>query len=82
MLKSMLNIIRNKGIIHAKKDYNLSEPNMEIDSNKPFAVVRDDNKIIHQFYDFYEASAFSIKLNTSYKDNGIKAFSKVIKLSV
>ncbi len=82
MLKSMLNIIRNKGIIHAKKDYNLSESNMEIDFNKPFAVVREDNKIIYQFYDFHDASTFSTKLNISYKENGVRAFSKVIKLSV
>ena len=51
------------------------------DINKPFAVVRDDGKLIHQFCDHYEASVFSLKLNISYEDNGIKAFSKVMKLS-
>jgi len=52
------------------------------DINKPFAVVRDDGKLIHQFMDYHEASVFSVKLNISYEDNGIKAFCKVIKLSV
>ncbi len=51
------------------------------DINKPFAVIRDDGKLIHQFGDYYEASVFSVKLNISYENNGIKAFSKVIKLS-
>ncbi|MFC2152610.1 hypothetical protein ACFLSE_08790 [Bacteroidota bacterium] len=53
-----------------------------INELKPFIVVRDDGKPIHQFENFNEASKFSVKLNSSYKENGIKAFSKVINLSI
>ena len=82
MFKSMLNIIKNKNLIKAKKDNNPSELNMEIDFNKPFVVVNNDNKVINQFDDFHNASTFAIKLNISYKENGVIANSKVIRLSV
>ncbi len=82
MFTSMLNIIKKKNFIKAKRDNNPSGLNMKIDFNKPFAVVNNNNKIIHQFDDFYNASTFSIRLNISYKENGIRANSKVIRLSV
>jgi len=57
------------------------QSNIFLDINKPFAVLRDDGKLIHQFKDYYEASVFSVKLNISYEENGIKAYTKVLKLS-
>ena len=62
-------------------DYSENTKQIFFDINKPFAVVRDDGKLIHQFKDYYEASVFSAKLNISYEDNGIKAYTKVLKLS-
>lgn len=81
MLKSVFNIMRNKSPFKTNKSLGTSETNIQTDPNLPFAVVRSDGKIIHQFNDFYEASAFSLKLNVSYGKNGIKESSRVIKLS-
>ena len=82
MLKSVIDIIRKKNLIYKKGIFDTPELKNIIDLKKPYAVVRDDGKIVHQFNDSYDASVFSVKLNISYTDNDIKSFSKVIKLSV
>ena len=81
MLKSIFNIIHNKSPFKTNKGLGTSETNIQNDPNLPFAVVRDDGKLIHQFKDFNEASLFALKLNISYSENGVKASCKVIKLS-
>ncbi len=77
-------IIRNlsKKLFKRKFDNQQNEDNMTFDFNRPFIVVRDDGKFIQHFTSFYEASVFSVKLNSSYNSNGIHAKSKVITLSM
>lgn len=76
MLKSLKNKLFNI--------FNPENTNSELNiiHCKPYGVVREDGTIIHQFNDFYNASAYSNKLNICYKENDINDKSKVIKLSV
>lgn len=82
MMKATKLIDLSRRIFKRKFDNQQYEGNITFDFNRPFIVVRDDGKLIQQFTSFYEASVFSVKLNTSYEDNGIKSKSKVVTLSM
>lgn len=51
-----------------------------LDTNKKYAVIRDNGNIIVQFYFKNEAKGFSEQLNLSYKENGLRVKSSVINL--
>jgi hypothetical protein len=51
-----------------------------LDTNKKYAVIRDNGNIIVQFNYINEAKGFSEQLNLSYKENGLRVKSSVINL--
>lgn len=81
MLRTFINTLEKKGLYPKRKLKNPAIVNNTFDKELPFAVIRDDGKLIHQFMTINDASVFSNRLNKSYQDNSIKATSKVIRIS-
>lgn len=80
LLINLLDLFSNNPDRNLDLDIQKQIKELSLEKNKNFAVVRDDNKIIIQFYHQYEARSFAEKLNYSYKRNGLNTNSRVINL--